>query len=387
MKARKFVLCCCLCLILAVVFAGCRNNLANEWETYTGDTNVYYTPPTEASETESAETESTTTEATEADKIVTEYGIPEYWNDELLSVVDESLDAIADAGENRTTFLWYTDAHLSYSARQAVPILRFLQEQTEVQYINFGGDIVSDNTEVAYEKIVAQLNDWREATLTLHNHHSVVGNHDDDIEEFADRSDLYAFLLSEEVNKVTDSNNQFCYYVDNSAEKTRYIYLSTGFDNTSDDDLRFLVSALNSTQENWHIVVVSHIWFSYTSTETPTEGVVPEFAQVILNVLDAYNERKAGAEREVAFDFSVAKARVEFCIGGHTHVDFEFYTDGGIPVVLTETASYHLRRLDKDITETNETSVNVIVADYSENCIHIIRAGRGESRTVPLSQP
>jgi hypothetical protein len=72
-------------------------------------------------------------------------------------------------------------------------------------------------------------------------------------------------------------------------------------------------------------------------------------------------------------------------MGGHTHVDFEFYTDGGIPVILNETDSYHLRGSDKGLDKTDEASVSVIVADYTERVIHVIRAGRGQSRTVFMS--
>ena len=92
-----------------------------------------------------------------------------------------------------------------------------------------------------------------------------------------------------------------------------------------------------------------------------------------------------GKDVIVACDFASAEAKVEFCIGGHTHVDFDFYTDDGIPVILTETDSYHLRGGEKNLDKTNEASVSVIIADYQANILHIIRAGRGENRTVLLS--
>ena len=152
----------------------------------------------------------------------------------------------------------------------------------------------------------------------------------------------------------------------------------------SGDDISFLVKTLEGTQSNWHIVIISHIWFSYNDITTPTEGVVPEFAQVVLNVLDDYNDRTVGAEKGVEYNFNNAAARVEFCIGGHTHVDYEFYTVSGIPVILNETDSYHLRGENKSLYETDEASVSVIIADYDNRIVNIIRAGRGQSRVVPL---
>ncbi len=258
-----------------------------------------------------------------------------------------------------------------------------------MQFVNFGGDIVSNNTAVEYSEIISGLNEWREATLNLSNHHSVVGNHDDDLDELANRDDLYNFLLKDETGKTTDTNNKFCYYVDNSEEKTRYVYLDTGFENTTSNDLRFLINTLSSTQEDWHIILVSHIWFVYNDTSTPTEGRVPEYVTPIFSIIDAYNARSAGSvylNEYVNYDFSNALAKVEFCIGGHTHVDFELRTDGGVPVVLTETDSYHLRGEGKTLESADEASVSIVVADYDRQIIHIIRAGRGESRTVFLSK-
>lgn len=379
MKVYKLLIGCILVCVVSITLIGCRNNLVNNWENYTGDTDVYYKDPNITSGVE------TPSDTAENNKSVSAYGLPDYWEDELLTAVTESNRVMNEAKGDVTTFLWYNDAHLSYSARRSGSILKYLQDRTNIRFVNFGGDIVSDNNEVEHNEIISQLNDWREETLELYNHHSVVGNHDDDIEEFSNRQDLYDFLIGDEVEKITDENNKFCYYVDNPTEKTRYIYLSTGFDETTGDDINFLVNTLNSTQMDWHIVLVSHIWFVYNSTETPTEGYVPDFAKVILDVIDAYNAHATGITSGVYYDFSSAGARVEFCIGGHIHVDFDFRTDGGIPVILNETDSYHLRGDNKSLHETDEASVSVIIADYDNRVVNIIRAGRGESREVPLS--
>lgn len=368
-KVLSLILCAC---IFVGALSACTNNLTDQWEDYTGDTDVYYNTTTIAPTTNMQE---------ELEK----YEIPDYWEDELNTAVTESLKALNDAKNNRTAFLWYNDAHWAYGAQRSTAILKYLQDYTGVNFINFGGDIVSNYTEIEHSQIVSGLNEWREATLALINHHSVVGNHDDDIEELESRDDLYDFLLKDEAGKNTDASNKFCYYVDNDAEKTRYIYLSTGFDITTSDDISFLVNTLNTTQKDWHIVLVSHIWFVYNDTSTPTEGTVPSFAKVIFDVIDAYNARKSGNTSGIDYNFDSAGARVEFCIGGHTHVDFDFRTDGGIPVILNETDSYQLRGDGKSAVEENEASVSVVVADYSAKVIHIIRAGRGDSRTVAMS--
>ncbi|MBR5773388.1 MAG: hypothetical protein IKY44_00925 [Clostridia bacterium] len=368
-KVIALILCAC---VFVSTLAACTNNLSEgEWDDYTCDTDVYYST-------------TTTTATTVMEDVLREYNIPSYWADELKATVEDSLAAINNSRDNHSAFIWYSDAHWSYSARRSVDLIKYLQDYTNIRLVNFGGDIVSNNSEVEHSEIISQLSDWRQDTLKLTGHHSVVGNHDDDLPEYASREDLYNFLLKDEADKVTNEGSRFCYYVDNASESTRYIYLSTGFDETTQEDIRFLVNTLTGTQKDWHIVLVSHIWFNYNDTTTPTEGNVPDFAKVIFDVIDAYNARSAGSTGDVYYDFASAGARVEFCIGGHTHVDFDFRTDGGIPVILNETDSYHLRGGNKGLDKTEEASVSVIIADYDAGVIRIIRAGRGDSRTVSM---
>jgi hypothetical protein len=102
-------------------------------------------------------------------------------------------------------------------------------------------------------------------------------------------------------------------------------------------------------------------------------------ASAIALVLDQYNARTG--------DFKTGcNAKVEFCIGGHVHRDYVDSTDGGIPIVLVETDSMHLRGAYTYTAGTDtEASVNGIVADYNTNTLHIIRVGRGDSFDVDLS--
>lgn len=77
---------------------------------------------------------------------------------------------------------------------------------------------------------------------------------------------------------------------------------------------------------------------------------------------------------------------MEFCIGGHTHWDYDGVTASGIPIILCETDSRHVRSgLDFTLGTTTESSVNAIVADYDAHKINMIRIGRGQSREVEVT--
>ena len=88
----------------------------------------------------------------------------------------------------------------------------------------------------------------------------------------------------------------------------------------------------------------------------------------------------------ISYDFTDASGKVAFCVGGHTHADMDFTSDGGIPVIITETDSKHVRSgLTCTEGTITEFSVNAIIADYDANEIHVIRIGRGEDRTVSMT--
>lgn len=364
----------CVCII-AITLTGCRNNLVDNWDTYSGDTDVYFNSSDSGSSLTQSEDE------------LAQYSIPEYWKDELKTAVEETQNSIDSSKGDYTSFFWYNDAHWSYGSQRSLSLLKYLEDHTAVSRTNFGGDVVNTYN-IEHAENINMLNEWRAASLTLSNHHSVVGNHDDDVNELSDGNTLYSFLIACELRE-NDARSGFCYYIDDENQKTRYVYLSTGLEKTTADDLRFIIQSLNGTPDNWHVVFVSHIWFEYIDASKPTVGDIPEFVTPILTIIDAYNAREKGevtASDSIAFDFSEAKAKVEFCIGGHTHVDFDIRTSGGVPIILTETDSYHLRHDESDTSTVNEASVNVVIADYEQDVVKIIRVGRGDSRTVSLTE-
>lgn len=319
--------------------------------------------------------------------------LPAYWQSHCQEKAAAIQAAMEAAGWNKSAFLWYTDAHWAYGSQMAPVLLKYLQRHTAMNKVNFGGDIV-DTYAVSTDECMEGLRQWRLAVRELKNHHSVIGNHDDDITELAAAKQRYGFLMAAEEDFHVVRGGDFYYYLDDPNEKTRYLYLDTSMCTSlaavgDQEALTFTVNALNSTPQGWHVVAISHIWFLYSSTETPTVGNIPAYCGLILDLFDAYNQRLSSTYTyngsTVAFDFSGAGGKVEFCIGGHIHVDHDFTSNGGIPVILTETDSRHLRgTLPYASGTVTESSVSGIVADYDSGVIHVIRIGRGEDRQVSL---
>ena len=322
--------------------------------------------------------------------------IPSYWLNELGTKAYSIQQAMEKSGRNKSAFLWYTDSHwYNGNAKVSPLLLNYLYKNTPMNKVNFGGDIIGNSLLSTREQML-YLYEWREAIKDLPNHHSCVGNHDlftSDSVDYESTNFTYAFLIAPEESSDMVVGGDFYYYIDNPCEKTRYLYI----DNMTTDNTvltqqaNFIKETLGTVKENWHIVAISHRWFQYESSTTPKNGSVPVYTAEILNLFDAYNSRKKNTDVASLgyfpnFDFSSAKGKLEFCIGGHIHADYDFATTGGIPIILTTSDANQERHSEAEdcgtFGTTTESAVYGIIADYTNNKITVVGVGRGTSRVV-----
>lgn len=317
-------------------------------------------------------------------------GVPAYWLGELEAKADTIQRAIEISGRNKSAFLWYTDAHWTHSAKMSPLLLKYLAKNTPINKVNFGGDIVGDPSSFTHENI-KYVYEWRKMVADLPNHHSVYGNHDVNHRSTDVSKIAYSLLLAPEETAEMVVGGDSYYYIDNPSEKTRYLYLSyiTGDHNAMTAQGQFIVNAISNVADGWHIVAIAHRWYQYTSASTPTVGSVPAYEAEILSVFDAYNARttRSASNYFAATNFASGKGKVEFCIGGHIHVDYDFTSTGGIPVIITA-ADTNQERASGETEDSGtlgtitESAVFGIIADYDNRKITVVGVGRGGSREI-----
>ena len=302
--------------------------------------------------------------------------VPDYWQTHIDEQVNTVNQAMAAATGGRSAFLFYTDAHWTYNYQKSPKLLKYLCMNTPMKKVIFGGDVIENETDLSY------LDEWREDVSQLPWHHSVAGNHDDSINDTWTLDTVYDFLLKPEATDDVVRGANLYYHIDVAGEKTRYLFLDTATKtgNILNDPAQeaWLKSTLLSTPAGWHIVAVSHIWASVNyDVNPPVATGISMGGQICLDMFDAYNARTG--------DFAACTGKVEFCIGGHAHVDADYVSTGGIPIILAETDSRNIRNGGSCTSGTiTENSVNAIVADYASGVVKVIRIGRGNSRTVQL---
>lgn len=317
--------------------------------------------------------------------------VPDYWKSYLATKATEINSAMVTAGENRSAFLWYTDAHWTENFGQSPILLKYLSKHTGMKKTFFGGDIAVESSGE-----LDIIRNWQSLVDAIPNHHSVIGNHDNalsaELPTAKDRADF--FFDPERTGDVVfgadATNGKMYYYIDNHIENTRYICLSTGRMWTTSDEIPWCIEVLNSAPTGWHIVIIGHLWLNsdYYDDGVTLIPTPPNYIQSYLDMFDAYNHKLTGTTsfESVSYDFANAGAKIEFIIGGHVHRDYDFATAMGIPVILTECDGRYERDPDSTATQgtTTENCVYGIVADYTAKAVKVINVGRGDSRTISI---
>lgn len=316
--------------------------------------------------------------------------VPDYWRSYLTSKATEINNALNSASANSASFLWYTDAHWSTNYGMSPMLLKYLSKHTGVKKTFYGGDIAVNETGE-----IASITAWQELVKDIPNHHSVIGNHDNNCTDFSTvpaKADFFVqYNRSGDMSIGTHATNgKMYYYIDNHIESTRYICLSTGRMWTNADEVKWCVEVLNNTPKDWHIVVISHLWLNNDYSNNGAILTTPvDYTQGYLDMFDAYNYRLSGTESftSTAYDFTNAQGKIEFIIGGHVHQDYDFTTTKGIPVILTECDSWQERDSVSVATKgtTTENCVYAVIADFDARQVKLINVGRGDTRsnTIP----
>ncbi|MDR0914210.1 MAG: hypothetical protein LBM65_03495 [Oscillospiraceae bacterium] len=305
--------------------------------------------------------------------------VPYYWRLNLTKAADDINTAMENSGQVKSSFLFYTDSHYDSGAKMAPTLLKWLSQSTGINKTFFGGDIVQ--TESDNPEDMSYLWDWRKDLEGLPNHYSVVGNHDDgnEVNNRFSEEYIYSFLQAPEANDaiVRDTSGLY-YYIDDETEYTRYLCLDTAYQGATSQQIAFVENALITTPAGWNIIAVSHIWYDNDySTNPPIITELSGQGSTFVSMFDSYNMREG--------IFAYGDGMVKLCIGGHCHRDFYAESDTGIPIVLAQTEGFNTRDEKAYAGTISESSVSAIVADFDQNIVHIIRAGRGESKEIKIN--
>lgn len=324
------------------------------------------------------------------------YQVPDYFLDSLVKKEKLAESILASAGDECTSFVFFTDTHWGKNMKRSPSLIRHIIDYTPLDDVIFGGDVVTSH----HSNLVTPMETGKDFQASFAflgtRFHCVFGNHDDNstgqtnkTQYHLSEEQVFSFLQSQMTDVIY--GNYYNFYYDNPVTKTRIIGLDTGryynavFRDKFPDTVAFVVEALSSVPDGWHIVIASHLWLLLTKKNDGTSLFhMDSNIKQLLAVFDDYNSRKAGnykyKTQEVPYDFTPAAGKIEFCIGGHVHSNQLTFSEKGIPVITV--ISDYFKTPEKGTV--NEQSVTLLVADYHKNNVHLFVVGQGDDRTIRL---
>lgn len=318
---------------------------------------------------------------------------PSYFDTQLKTAIADSRNVTFDAGINGDSFVFITDLHWPSNQKHSPALIKKVVDELSVDKVICGGDLINGG---AKQTNIDAMSDCINSFKNNSKFYCLFGNHDSNTIGTGavpwTESNAYT-LMQKQSDLYVDQYAEPCYfYFDNKATKTRYICLDTGVEpgTISSDQRTWMNNLLNSMPNEWHALIFAHIVYKLKTGKTWSIGLQPEDLEpsssmaMIFDDLDQWNETQKQSE-------PATHRKVEAVFGGHVHIDCNYTTDGGIPIVLTncdcgsqtftETSSGSGVRDYKAGTIT-EQCFDITTINYDTKEINCIRVGRGSNRTI-----
>lgn len=181
--------------------------------------------------------------------------VAKYFKTQTLAVAD----AINGLSSDWQSFIFVTDSHQSNYWHSA-PIVMYLLANTDARYFFHGGDCIAGAwSETDYMRYFAPMIENGFTSMI----YPVIGNHELYLYNGATYSDLSviytSFLQKPHLHGHPD---EYYYYFDNTAKKTRYLFLNTS-DTTGNQvtqaQLNWIYETVQLPGTDWSLVIVGHI--------------------------------------------------------------------------------------------------------------------------------
>ena len=275
------------------------------------------------------------------------------------------------AGASTLSFLFFTDPHLmgtngTFDAgkyKEWMGIIENYYHNIPTDFCLCGGDLLNsgDTPVQACDKLGYVDGISRKS---LYPYKFMLGNHDTNYlgTEELPQDAIDAILFREEGKAYYrfDTDNCTCFVFDtgkdNDHSQSAYRIAQYGF---------FKDGLLSNVKDN--IVLFFHIYY-YNSTNQAV------MAKDIMDMAGAFNNRTSVTIAGTTYDFSaITHGTIRFAIVGHSHADFNV-VDNGIPVIGT-----------LNVQANGESpSFDMVLADFSNNVINLVRVGQGSDRTIQM---
>ena len=351
--------------------------------------------------------------------------IPTYWK-EMIDKKTQTVKTLQTAGgKDCVSFVWASDTHIpdNHTAKtdNLGRLMAKMLDNCEIPFALLTGDIGTRASHAeeaaliaAQEKIPQHLAPlWGTDRLLV-----ALGNHDGC---WGDATGYYKHQLNPDQmwqmyfrNQALDfrrvfSDDGMYYYIDNAAQKTRFIVLNSHFAGEYAEDEngwavndRFATSCYGQEQLDWLADVALDMPDGYSavlSAHVPPNIEYTVDKQQLIGIVNAYCNKTAfsgsytggvdgWSNSTVNVDFTDAKGEIIAMFAGHVHGDAIDVTTMACPIItiLSSGAAanepYAENAPERVAGTDTETSFDVVTINKRTRTIYLTRVGAGEDRVI-----
>lgn len=270
--------------------------------------------------------------------------------------------------EEYGSFVFFADSHWGVNRKNTPFIIKKLFENTEIDKFIYGGDIVTNVDPSKTEMRILSNNFYSQFAFLGKNFYTTFGNHDDNSHLQEDSTQILSIKEMGAIAFRNNNINNFChknysYFFDSPEEDTRYFIMDSHTYSISPEEIDFMVSSIDTCSMK-NIGVITHM--TYRDEKSQTNPNLKNF----INVLDSINQE--------------SNKKIDFILSAHIHKDDVTFTKSGIPNISIDADAYKKSQLYRrlDFMSIKEQSVSIVINDFNNDLIKIIRIGRGKSFTI-----
>ena len=338
--------------------------------------------------------------------------VPDYYFDN--NYLNQRISTITTLIQNRSMsgdiFFWFTDPHYFgystpsvYNGLNGPVLINYITDRINIRKVFCGGDLTTGNgmtkaTNLANLKRVRNLLNpiWNNLNMIIGNHEYNNPNASEEhMDDMLPVSILYEMLIKDKEYEIRGVDALGDYYLDNSVQKIRYLFLGCKYNATLDNSqLTWVATQLKEVPDDYTVIMLSHIGLN-------TNGAVDSHFQPVANIINVANNKASISVNGAIFDYSDFDAEVACVISGHNHYDFSAVSQTEINNVLTDGVRIISTCCDKgkdndwDATHTaaraigtiNEQVIDVILVDTENRKINLTRIGGSWTKVEGTGQP
>lgn len=308
-----------------------------------------------------------------------------------------------DCAFSGDSFVFLTDTHFAdtflitgdessntYNANHSIGLIKHILDNTSVRLLCFGGDLVNSSDSIdgmlkSISRFESSFSKDKSRIMYCVGNHEYYTDLGQSVPNRPTAEWLYGAGMKYNEYAVVDKHISGTYCFDNTAQKIRYFVIPCGRDTeTTVAQAEWVLNKLLDIPSGYHIICIGHAFL------LDNMSTFRGYYANIIEGLEAIKSKTQYTWNGNTYDYSSLDNVTVVCtITGHTHIDGNILSSGGVLCICTTCDSweqnYELQsgspvKVSRELNTVNEQAFDVFQFDFTRKKIYCTRIGYGSDR-------